>query len=149
MPIYPSYEALLRGRLSHDPCHFAPFPAVQNAAEPSPETRVLRLLRRSPAPPYHYQTQAYAVLSDPKKKEAYDRDGHPPSKSNKASSAAPTKVPSAPPAPQPPTAPSAQSYPSAPSQQGYGGGWGGDGGGGGWQGMSMAGGYGQGWVSLR
>ncbi|CAM9401016.1 unnamed protein product, partial [Hapterophycus canaliculatus] len=101
--------------------------------------------------------QAYSVLTDPKRKEAYDRDGHPPSKSTKSSagSAASSEKaagPVAPPPPHPPTAPSAppsaHGYPSAPpSQQAYGG-WGGEGGGGAWQGMPVGGGYGQGWVSL-
>ncbi|CAM9309917.1 unnamed protein product [Scytosiphon promiscuus] len=95
-------------------------------------------------------TEAYAVLSDPKRKAAYDRDGHPPSTAKKSPAGAPNKAASAagPTPPHPPTAPtapaSAHGYPSASSQQGYGG-WGGEGGGGAWQGMAMGGGYGQGW----
>lgn len=91
--------------------------------------------------------QAYAVLGDPKRKEKYDREGHPPTASTAGSAAtdkrsSPGVAPTAPPAPTPP--PAAPTYPPAPASQEAHGGWGVPGGEGAWQGMPVGGGYDQG-----
>lgn len=91
--------------------------------------------------------QAYAVLGDPKRREKYDREGHPVT-AGKADSAAtgkrssPGVAPTAPPAPTPPAA--APTYPPAPPSQQARGGWGVPGSEGVWQGMPVGGGYDQG-----
>ncbi|CAM9760913.1 unnamed protein product [Ectocarpus fasciculatus] len=91
-------------------------------------------------------TEAYAVLGDPKRREKYDREGHP-ATAGKVDSAAteqrstPGVAPTAPSAPTPP--PAAPTYPPAHASQQAHGGWGVPGGEGAWQGMPVGGGYDQ------
>lgn len=108
--------------------------------------------------------QAYAVLGDPKRREKYDRDGHPATAAVSAGAAAAaaaaasksaSRAASAPPAPPPAPAPApapVSAVPTPPHPQYVPehahGGWGGNDVGGGWEGMPVGGDYGQGWVSL-
>eukprot|EP00903_Cladosiphon_okamuranus_P018205 g16746.t1 len=92
-------------------------------------------------------TEAYAVLGDPKKREKYDRDGHPPSAGGSDRGAATSSKKASPPAPTaPPAPPAAAAAPSAPQYAA--GGWAGgvNAGDGGWEGMPVNGGYGQCWM---